>query len=73
MLKPISLKIKEQQLKLLEALSRETHIPKSSLIRQGIDLIIRQHKEDVVSADLQKEINALLKEDAALLKRLSEA
>jgi flagellar motor component MotA len=71
MLKPISLKIKEQQLKLLEALSRETHIPKSSLIRQGIDLIIRQHKEDVVSADLQREINALIKEDEQLLRRLA--
>lgn len=73
MMKPISLKIEAKQLKLLEAVSKETHIPKSSLIRQGIELILRQHKEDAISASLQKEINSLLKEDKELLKKLSDA
>ena len=70
-LKPISLKVDPQQLKLLEAVSRETRIPKSTLIREGISLIIRQHKEDVVSPDLQKEIDAMIHEDAELLKKLA--
>ena len=70
-LKPISLKIEPQQLKLLEAVSRETHIPKSALIRDGINLIIKQHKEDIVSADLQKEIDLLITEDKELLKKLA--
>ena len=71
MLKPISLKIEEKQLKVLEALSKETRIPKSTLVREGIDLVIRQHKEDIVSATLQKEIAAILKEDHELLKKLA--
>lgn len=70
-LKPISLKVDPQQLKLLEAVSRETRIPKSTLIREGISLIIRQHKEDVVSPGLQKEIDAMIHEDAGLLKKLA--
>lgn len=72
MMKPLSIKIEEAQLKLLEALSRETRIPKSTLIREGIDMVIRQHKEDVVSADLQQEIATLIKEDKALLEKLAE-
>ncbi len=73
MLKTISFKLDEVQLRILDTLSRETHIPKTTLIRQGIDLILRQHKEDVVSASLQKEINSLLTEDKELLKRLAKA
>lgn len=73
MLKPISLKIDEHQLKVLEALSQETRIPKSTLIREGIDLAIRQHKEDVISASLQKEIDTLITEDKELLKKLAKA
>lgn len=72
-MKPISLKIENNQFKLLEGVSKETHIPKSALIRQGIDLILQQHKEDVVSVDLQKEIQTLLKEDEDLLKKLAKA
>jgi len=72
MMKAISLKIEKNQLKLLEALSRETHIPKSRLIREGIDLIIRKHKEDIVSSDLQEEIDILIKEDKELLKKLAK-
>ena len=71
-MKPISLKLEDQQLRLLEAVSKETHIPKSSLIRKGIDLILRQFKEDVVSAQLHREIDDLLKEDKELLKRLAK-
>ncbi len=72
-MKPISLKIEEYQLKLLEAVSKSTHIPKSSLIRQGIELILKQHKEDIISDDLKEEIKLLLTEDESLLKRLSKA
>ncbi len=73
MMKPMSLKIEEKQLKMLNAVSEETHIPKSTLIREGIELIIRQHREDVVSAAFQKEIDVLIKEDKSLLKKLAKA
>ena len=38
-MKAISLKLEDRQLKLLEQVSRTTHIPKSSLVRKGIELI----------------------------------
>lgn len=72
MMKAISLKIENNQLKILEALAKETHIPKSRLIREGIDLIIRKHKEDIVSSDLQEEIDMLIKEDKVLLEKLAK-
>ena len=72
-MKPISLKLDDMQLKLLDQVSKETHIPKSSLIRQGIDLILRQFKDDAVSVHLRQEIDAMLKDDQELLKRLAKA
>jgi len=71
--KAISLKLAEQQLKLLDQASRTTHIPKSTLVRKGIDLVLQQLKEDIVSADFRREVDALLREDQELLKRLAKA
>lgn len=73
MLKAITLKVEVKQFKLLEEISSQTHVPKSALIRQGIELVLRQHKEDVISADLRSQIAHLLEEDEELLKRLAKA
>jgi hypothetical protein len=72
-MKAISLKLDERQLKLLGDISRETGIPKSVLVRKGIDLILLQAREDAITAHLKREIDALLREDQVLLKRLSKA
>ena len=73
MMKAISLKLEDRQIKLLEEVSRVTHIPKSVLVRKGIDLVIRQNREDVISLELRREIDELLREDRELLKRLAKA
>lgn len=73
MLKAITLKVEVKQFKLLEEISSQTHVPKSALIRQGIELVLRQHKEDVISADLRSQIAHLLEEDEELLKRLAKS
>jgi len=72
-MKAISLKLEERQLALLDEVSRATGIPKSVLVRKGIEMILIQAKEDVITADLRREIDDLLREDAQLLKRLSKA
>ena len=72
-MKAMSLKLENQQLKLLEQASRITHIPKSALVRQGINLILQQVKDDVLSVDFRREVDALLSEDHELLKRLAKA
>lgn len=72
-MKAMSLKLDERQLKLLEQVSQATHIPKSSLVRKGIDLILLQAKEDMISADFRREVDSLLSEDRDLLKRLAKA
>ena len=72
-MKAMSLKLDSRQLKLLEQLSRATRIPKSSLVRQGIEIILLQAKEEVISADFRREVDALLSEDRELLKRLAKA
>ena len=72
-MKTISLKLEERQIRLLDAVSRATSIPKSALIRNGIDLILLQAKEDLITADLRREIDELVEEDRQLLRRLSKA
>ncbi len=72
-MKAISLKLEDRQVELLDEVSRATHIPKSALVRKGIELVLRQMKEEVISADLRREIDALLSEDRELLKRLAKA
>lgn len=72
-MKAISLKLAQEQLKLLDQASKTTHIPKSALIRKGITLILQQVKEDVVSQDFRRQVDELVSEDRELLKRLAKA
>jgi hypothetical protein len=72
-MKAISLKLDEKQLKLLDEVSRATNIPKSALVRKGIRLMLLQAKEDVITAELKREIDAILREDSGLMKRLAKS
>lgn len=72
-MKAISLKLEDEQLRLLERASKFTQIPKSTLVRKGIALILQQLKEDVVSVEFRREVDALLTEDRELLRRLAKA
>ena len=72
-MKAVSLKLEDRQVKLLDELSRVTHIPKSALVRKGIDLVLQQAKDDMISVELRREIDALLTEDRELLKQLAKA
>ena len=72
-MKAISLKLEDRQLELLEQVSRATRVPKSALVRKGIDLVLQQAKEDVISVDFRREVDALLRQDQLLLKRLAKA
>ncbi len=66
-MKAISLKLEDEQLRLLDEVSQVTHIPKSALIRKGIDLVLRETREGILSPQLRNEIDNLLKEDQKLL------
>lgn len=73
MMRAMSLKLEDRQLKLLAQASRATRIPKSSLVRRGIELVLLQVKEDILSPDFRREVDALLRQDHELLKRLAKA
>ena len=73
MLKPYTLKIEEKYLKILDALSKRTHVPKSALIRKGIEMVVRETSEDILTPELRHEIDQLLHEDRNLLNRLAQA
>ena len=69
----LSAKLPKEQVKALKSLSERTRIPQSELIREGIDLVLERHKEDVVTPELRRQIDKLLSKDAHLLKRLAKA
>lgn len=72
-LKAYTTKLDEKVLKALKAVSERTRIPQSELVREGVELALRRHAEDVVSAQLREDIENLLKEDRKLLQRLAKA
>ena len=72
-MKAMSLKLDEQQVRLLEQASKATRVPKSALVRRGIELALQEVKENVVSPEFRREVDALLSEDRELLKRLAKA
>jgi predicted transcriptional regulator len=72
-MKAITLKLRDRQVQRLNQVSRATHIPKSALVGKGIDMVLREMKANVTSAELKREIDALLTEDRELLKRLAKA
>lgn len=72
-LKAYTTKLDEKMLKALRAVSERTRIPQSELVREGVELALRRHAEDIISADLRQEIEDLLKEDKGLLERLYQA
>lgn len=72
-MKAVTLKIDDKRLQLLNNVAKTTHVPKSALIRKGIDLVLRQAKEEVLSLELRQEIDKLLTEDRNLIKRLAKA
>ena len=72
-LKAFSMKMDEKTLKALKAVSERTRIPQSELVREGVELALRRHAEDIVSPELRKDIEELLSEDKGLLRRLAKA
>lgn len=72
-LKAYTTKLDEKTLRALKAVSYRTRIPQSELVREGVELALRRHVEDVVSPKLRREIEALLREDRGLLQRLAKA
>lgn len=72
-LKAFTTKLDARTLKALKAVSTRTRIPQSELVREGIELALRRHAEDVISPGLRDEIEAILAEDRGLLGRLAKA
>ncbi|MBI4051507.1 MAG: ribbon-helix-helix domain-containing protein, partial [Elusimicrobia bacterium] len=68
----LTAKLDEKTLEALKTISERTRIPQSELIREGISWVLRRHSEDILTPEFKNEIEALLKEDSGLLKRLSK-
>ncbi|MBF0254135.1 MAG: ribbon-helix-helix domain-containing protein [Candidatus Omnitrophica bacterium] len=71
-MKVITTKIEEQQDQRLKSLSKASHVPVSALIRKGIDLLLKQSQEDMLTSEFRKEVEAVILEDRDVLKRLAE-
>ncbi len=72
-LKAFTTKLDEKTVKALKAVSERTRIPQSELVREGVELALRRHAEDIISPDLRRDIEELLREDKSVLQRLAKA
>lgn len=73
MLKPFNTKLDARQIELLDKVSAATHIPKAVLVRQAIDILIDEYKEDIISPEFTKLVDKSLRQNIRLLKKLSKA
>ena len=71
-LKTITTKIEETQLKELKKISKKTKWPQSVIIRQGIEIILKQLKEDTLSTEYLSQVENVINEDKHLLKNLAK-
>jgi len=71
-LKTITTKVDENQLKELKNISKKTKWPQSVIIRWGIDFILNQLKEDVLSPEFRSHVETVITEDKHLLNKLSK-
>jgi len=72
MLKTYAIKLEEGQIKALKRLSRETKIPQEELLRQAVDLLLREWKDDHERLEFIKRLDERLEEDREAMKRLAE-
>ena len=64
-MKTVRIRLEDRQMRLLEQASRATRISKASLVRRGIDLILRQEA-------LRAELEAVNRRHGKTLKALGE-
>lgn len=67
-----TMKLEKTQAKLLDAITKRTNIPKSSLVRQGVEFVIKKYQEEVINPELRKLLDKNLRQDLGLLKRLAK-
>ncbi len=72
-LKAMTLNVDERQVRRLDRIARETRIPKSELVREGIDLAIRKYEDGRITADFRNLVDQTIRDDSRLLKRLKDA
>lgn len=66
-----STKLASDQVEALRNISEKTHIPQAVLVRQAIEILIKTLGKKSVSLDFLSLVKKRVKEDAGLLKRLS--
>ncbi len=71
-MKAISLKLDDEQLKLLDQMSQATHISKSVLVRKGIDFILHQFKDDVITEEFQNAMSKVLTNHREVFNKLAK-
>ena len=70
---PFTMKLEKNQAKLIEAIAKKTHVPKSSLIREGVELVIQKYREEVITSELRQLVDQSVQEDIQLLCKLAKA
>lgn len=69
----LTLKVPEKMVKVLKGISHDSQVPQSALIRRGIELVILERQEDVITPEIKGMVDDLIREDRKLLERLAEA
>lgn len=67
-----STKLGQSEVKALKRLSEQTRVPQSKLLEEAIHLLEAQYKNDVVTPEFRRAVDASIARHRPLLKRLAE-
>ena len=71
-MKSVTFKVEEEKSKALQMLARERRVPYSTLVRDGIDKVIQESRDSVITPELRKWVDASLTKNAALMRKLAD-
>jgi predicted DNA-binding protein len=72
MLKTYATKLEERQVEELKKLSEQTKIPQAELVRQAVELLLKQWKTEQERLEFLKRVDQDLEEDREALQRLAQ-
>lgn len=71
-MKSVTFKVDEKKYKALQMLARERRVAYSTLVRDGIDKVIRESRDSAITPEFRQWMDKSFAEDAEAMRKLAE-
>ncbi len=71
-MKSVTFKVEKEKYKALQMLARERRVPYSTLVRDGIDKVIQESRDSVITPELRQWMDKFFEKNDALMRDLAK-